>query len=75
MWTWSELDEEQVRLLEEVEEELDGELILAYRPADPNRDRPVTVRMTPAELDDAELRRLQELERRVGCVAVAYAPD
>lgn len=75
MWTWSELDEEQVRLLAEVEAELEGDVVLAYRPADPGRDRPVAVRMTPAALDDEKLRRLQELERAVGCVAVAYEPD
>lgn len=75
MWTWSELDEEQVRLLSEVEDSLDGEVVLAYRPAEPGRDRPVHVRMTPAELDAEELRRIEELERRLGVVAVAYSPE
>lgn len=75
MWTWSELDEEQVRLLSEVEESLDGELVLAYRPAQPGKDRPVTVRMTPAQLDQEALRRIEELERTLGVVAVAYSPD
>jgi hypothetical protein len=75
MWTWSELDEEQVRLLEEAERELGGDYLLAYRPADPGRDRAVAPRLTPAALDETQLRRVQELEREVGCIAVAYEPD
>jgi hypothetical protein len=75
MWTWSELDEEQVRLLGEIEEELDGDIVVAYRPAEPGRDRPAELRMTPARLEASELRRIQEFERQVGCVAVAYEPE
>lgn len=75
MWTWSELDERQVQRLEEVEEDLAGDLVIAYREATPGRDRPIQVRMTPAALDAEQLQRVQELEREMGCVAVAYELD
>lgn len=75
MWTWSELDERQVQRLEEVEQDLEGDIVVAYREAEPGRDRPIRVRMTPASLDAQQLRRVQELEREMGCVAVAYEQD
>ena len=75
MWTWSELDEAQMERLTALEAELGGGYILAYRAADPERDRPVSLRMTPAELDERQLSLLHELERETGCVAVAYADD
>ena len=75
MWTWSELDERQVQRLEEVEEELTGDYLIAYREAEPGRARPIQVRMTPASLDADQLRRVQQLEREMGVVAVAYEQD
>ncbi len=75
MWTWSELDERQVQRLEEVEEELSGDYLIAYREAEPGRSRPIQVRMTPASLDADQLRRVQQLEREMGVVAVAYEQD
>ncbi|HEX9043812.1 MAG TPA: hypothetical protein VF802_02195 [Candidatus Limnocylindrales bacterium] len=75
MWTWSELDEQQVRRVEEVEDELAGDYVVAYREAEPGHDRPIQVRMTPAMLDEDQLRRVRDLERDIGCVAVAYEQD
>ncbi len=72
MWTWSELDERQMQLIEDVEADLPGDYVIAYRQGRPSEDVPAHLALRPAALDAAQVARLQEVEREIGCVAVAY---
>jgi hypothetical protein len=77
-WTLAELDAEQLRLIDETEHELPGNVVLVFAPTRWGTVDEETLDaegLHPVELDDAQLARLQAVERQVGGVAVAYRID
>ena len=77
-WTLADLGPEQLRLLDETEHELPGDVVLVFAPARWGRvdDAPVAAAgLHRAELAPAQLARLRDLEREVGGIAVAYRLD
>jgi hypothetical protein len=77
-WTLAELDAEQLRLIDETEHELPGNVVLVFAPTRWGTIDEETLDaegLHPVELDDAQLARLQAVERQVGGVAVAYRID
>jgi hypothetical protein len=77
-WTLAELDADQLRLIDETEHELPGNVVLVFAPTrwgTVDEDTLDAEGLHPVELDDAQLARLQAVERQVGGVAVAYRMD
>ena len=77
-WTLADLDAEQLRLIDETEHELPGNVVLVFAPTRWGTVDPETLDaegLHPVELEPEQLARLQEVERRVGGVAVAYRMD
>ena len=73
-WTWARLDEPMIALVEEAERAIGAGFVVVYTPGNPRRDMPASLPLAPAPLDERQLERLQQLEARVGGVAVAYRP-
>lgn len=71
-WSWAELDERQLELVDEAEAELGGDYVLVYRPGPPGVRLTALGDVEPSPLDGPQLDRLRGLEREVGAVAVAY---
>ena len=77
-WTLADLGPEQLRLLDETEHELPGDVVLVFAPARWGTVDDETVAaegLHPAELEPEHLERLRDLEREVGGIAVAYRQD
>jgi hypothetical protein len=77
-WTLADLDADQLRLIDETEHELPGNVVLVFAPTrwgTVDEDTLDAEGLHPVELDDAQLARLQAVERQVGGVAVAYRMD
>jgi hypothetical protein len=77
-WTLADLDADQLRLIDETEHELPGNVVLVFAPTrwgTVDEDTLDAGGLHPVELDDAQLARLQAVERQVGGVAVAYRMD
>lgn len=72
MWSWAELDEEKLELVDEAERELGADFVLVFRPGPPGIPAQVLGGVAPQPLDPAGVERLRGLEERVGGVAVAY---
>jgi len=71
-WSWAELDEQQLELVDDVERELGAEFVLVYRPGPPGIPTGALGGVEPSPLDAAKIDRLRGLEAQVGGVAVAY---
>lgn len=71
-WSWAELDEAQLELVDEAERELGADFVLVYREGPPGIPVQALGRVTPAPLDEERVDRLRGLEQRMGGVAVAY---
>lgn len=74
-WTLADLEPEQLRLIDETEHELPGNVVLVFAPTRWGTVDETTIDaegLHPVELAPDQLARLQEVERRVGGVAVAY---
>jgi hypothetical protein len=77
-WTLADLDAEQLRLVDETEHALPGNVVLVFAPTRWGTVDDETLDaegLHPVELEPEQLARLQEVERRVGGVAVAYRMD
>jgi len=77
-WTLADLEPEQLRLIDETEHELPGNVVLVFAPTRWGTVDETTIDaegLHPVELAPDQLARLQEVERRVGGVAVAYRLD
>jgi hypothetical protein len=77
-WTLADLDAEQLRLIDETEHELPGNVVLVFAPTRWGTVDETTLDaqgLHPVDLEPDELARLQDVERRVGAVAVAYRLD
>ncbi len=77
-WTLAELEPEQLRLIDETEHELPGNVVLVFAPTRWGTVDESTIDaegLHPVDLAPDQLARLQEVERRVGGVAVAYRLD
>ena len=74
-WTLADLEPEQLRLIDETEHDLPGNVVLVFAPTRWGTVDETTIDaegLQPVELAPDQLARLQEVERRVGGVAVAY---
>lgn len=74
-WTLADLGPEQLRLIDETEHELPGDVVLVFAPTRWGTVDDATIdaeHLHPAELEPDQLAKLQDLEREVGAVAVAY---
>lgn len=71
IWTWADLDDRELRLVQEAERTLGADYVLAYRRGD-RLDSPVVISLKPAPLDKSQLECLQGVERLVEAVTVAY---
>jgi hypothetical protein len=77
-WTLADLDPEQLRLIDETEHQLPGNVVLVFAPTRWGTvDEEVldAEGLHPVDLEPEQLARLQEVERQVGGVAVAYRID
>jgi hypothetical protein len=77
-WTLAELAPEQLRLIDETEHELPGNVVLVFAPTRWGTVDESIIEdegLHPVELEPAQLAKLQEVERRLGGVAVAYRLD
>ena len=77
-WTLAELEPAQLRLIDETEHELPGNVVLVFAPTRWGTVDDSTIEdegLHPVELEPAQLAKLQEVERRLGGVAVAYRLD
>lgn len=71
-WSWAELDEDQLELVDEAERELGADFVLAYRPGPPGIVPAALGGVEPSPLDAAMIDRLRGLEQELGTVVVAY---
>lgn len=74
-WTLADLEPEQLRLIDETEHELPGNVVLVFAPTRWGTVDDMTIDaegLHPVDLEPDQLAKLQEVERRVGGVAVAY---
>ncbi len=74
-WAYADLAPEQLALVDEAEQSLDGDVVMVYRPSawgtvDPERVTAGGLR--PDDLEASQLELLQALEARLGGVIVAY---
>jgi len=76
-WTFADLAPEQLALVNEAEQTLDTDVVMAYAPSPWGTVDPDTVAggMHPVELEASQLEYLQGLERMIGGVLVAYRRD
>ena len=74
MATLSKLDPAGEALVQSLERE-SGVWAVAYAPQGVEAEPPgYAARLKPAQLDDEQVRKVQEAERRTGSVIVAYEP-
>lgn len=73
-WTIANLTTDQQTMLEEAEESLGADYLLAYAPPDdvPAQAVPPVPGLHVAELDDRQVECLQGLESKLKAVVVAY---
>lgn len=71
-WSWAELDEAQLELVDEAERELGADFVLVYRPGPPGIAPAVLGGVEPSPLSASMIDRLHGLEQQLGGVAVAY---
>jgi hypothetical protein len=74
-WTWAELDENQMVLVNEAEATLGADYLLAFRASEartPNSVHLAYMELLPAGLDESQLECLQGLEQKLEAVVVAY---
>ena len=77
-WTLAELAPEQLRLIDETEHDLPGNVVLVFAPTRWGTVDESIIEdegLHPVELEPEQLAKLQEVERRLGGVAVAYRLD
>jgi hypothetical protein len=70
-WSWAQLDDEELDLVKETEAAIGADYVLVF-----DRGGGVSVSdvpgVRPSELDESQIERLQDVERQLGSVAVAY---
>jgi hypothetical protein len=73
-WSFADLEPGQVDLVHEAERTLDTDIVMAYKPSSWGTVDPDTIGdgLDPVELEASQLEYLQNLERMVGGVLVAY---
>ena len=71
-WSWAELDEAKLELVDEAEESLPADYVLVYEPGARGIPAHEVPGVAPAPLDAEAVQRLQAIEQRLGKVAVAY---
>ena len=72
IWTWAQLDERALALVDEAERTLGADYVVVYREGEWGRDIPAHVGLPPAPLDASQLECLQGFEGAIEGVAVAY---
>ena len=55
IWTWADLDERGLALVEEAERTLDADFVLVYRPGEDEFDVPAQMDLPPTSLDATQL--------------------
>jgi hypothetical protein len=71
-WTWAELDDQGVELVQETERTLGADVVLVFAEGQPRAHGGI-FGLVPADLDASQLECLRGVEQRVGAVAVAYS--
>jgi len=71
-WTWATLDSRGLELVQDAENTLGADIVLAYREGGPRTDPRLRAGLMPAALDASQLECLRGVEQRLGVVAVAY---
>ena len=71
-WKWATLDTEGLDLVQDAENTLGADIVLAYSEGAPRTDPRLRAGLMPAALDASQLECLQGVEQRLGVVAVAY---
>lgn len=73
-WSVAELEPAQIDLVHEAERTLATDVVMAYTPSRFGTIDPDAVgdRLSPVELESSQVEYLQDVERKVGSVLVAY---
>ncbi|HKZ01947.1 MAG TPA: hypothetical protein VJ180_06900 [Pyrinomonadaceae bacterium] len=75
-WQWAELNSEQKTLLDEAEQTLGADYLLAYKQSEPSdagwKESQHSSDLNAAQLSDSQLECLRGLETRLEAVVVAY---
>ena len=77
-WTLADLAPEQLTLLDETERALEPAVVLVFKPTrwgTVDDEVLAAEGLHPVDLDDDQLERLRDVERRTGGVAVAYVRE
>jgi hypothetical protein len=72
-WTWAQLDERQMRALQEAERTLGADYVLAFREGGLGNTPAPAVKLHAAALSDSQLECLQGLENQLSATLVAYS--
>ena len=74
-WNWAVLTDEQIHQLEDAEQDINADYLLAYEPSERNYLRGMRASLLDLEvaaLGERQLERLKALEAQLGLVLVAY---
>lgn len=74
-WTFADLTNDELALVADAERTLDADVVMVYRSGAQSWadvERIAEEGFAPDPLDPTQLERLQDLERQLGAVAVAY---
>ena len=74
-WTWADLDDRAVALIEETERTLEADYVVVYRETEDEFDLPAELHLHAKSLDESQLECLRGVEQLVGGVAVAYEAE
>jgi hypothetical protein len=74
-WTWADLDDRAVALIEETERTLEAGYVVVYRETEDESDLPAELHLHAKALDESQLDCLRGVEQLVGGVAVAYEAE